>query len=81
MLCGSLDGRAIGERMDTCVCMAESFCCPPETVTTLLTDYTPTQKVFKKVTTMIHELFLKNNNTDFASVWISSANGVNKRSL
>ena len=32
----------------TRVCMAESFCCPPETLTTLLTDYTPTQKGFKK---------------------------------
>ena len=47
MLCGSLDGRGIGERTDTCICMAESFCCPPETVTTLLTDYNPVQN--KKV--------------------------------
>ena len=31
---GSLWGR-----MDTCVWMAESLCCPPETVTTLLIDY------------------------------------------
>ena len=29
-------------RMDTCsICMAESLCCPPETITTLLIGYTP----------------------------------------
>ena len=27
--------------MDTCICMAESLCCPPETITALLTGYTP----------------------------------------
>ena len=49
MLCGSLDGRGLWERMDSCICMAESFCCLPVTITTLLIDYTPTQnKVFKK---------------------------------
>ena len=25
--------------MDTCICKAESLCCPPETITTLLTGY------------------------------------------
>ena len=30
MLCGSLDGKEIWERMDTCICMAESLCSPPE---------------------------------------------------
>ena len=33
MLCGSLDGKGVWRTMDTCICMAESFCCPPETVT------------------------------------------------
>ena len=33
-------------RMDTCVCRAESLCCPPETITTLLIGYTPVQNVF-----------------------------------
>ena len=28
-------------RMDTCVCMAESFCCPLEIITALLIFYTP----------------------------------------
>ena len=36
--------------MDTCICMAESLCCPPEIITTLLIGYTVIQnkKVKKK---------------------------------
>ena len=41
MVCGSLDGRGIQGRMDTCVCVTESLCCPPETITTLLISYAP----------------------------------------
>ena len=40
MLCGSLDGKGVWERTDTCICMAESLCCVPETVT-LSISYTP----------------------------------------
>ena len=40
MLCGSLDGRGVGGRMDTRVCMAEFLCCLPESITTLLIGYT-----------------------------------------
>ena len=36
---GSLDGRGVWERMDICICMAESLCCLPETMTTLLIRY------------------------------------------
>ena len=36
MLCGSLGGRGAWGRMDTRVCMAESLCCPSETITALL---------------------------------------------
>ena len=43
MLCGSLDGRGVWGRMDACICMAESLCYPPETITTLLIGYTPIQ--------------------------------------
>ena len=32
--------------MDTCVCMAESLRCSPETITTLSVGYTPIQSVF-----------------------------------
>ena len=43
ILCGSLDGRRVWRRMDTCICMAESLCCLPETITTLLISYIPIQ--------------------------------------
>ena len=37
------------ERMDACIWMAESLCCPLETATTWLISYTPIQnKKFKK---------------------------------
>ena len=48
VLCDSLDGRGVWQRMGTYVCMADSFCCPLETTTTLLIGYTPKQKVKKK---------------------------------
>ena len=49
MLCGSLDGRGVWRRMDTCICMAEALHCSPETITTLLISYTPIQnKKFKR---------------------------------
>ena len=35
MLCGSLDGRGVGGRMDTCVCMAETLLRLHETITTM----------------------------------------------
>ena len=49
MLCGSLDGRGVWGRMDTCTYMAESLRCPPETITALLIGYIPIQnKKLKK---------------------------------
>ena len=44
MLCGHLDGGGGGVwgRMDTCICMAKSLCCPPETIA-LFSDCTPIQ--------------------------------------
>ena len=42
-----LDGRGVWGRMDTCVCMAESFCCLPETITLFVNWlYTPIQNKF-----------------------------------
>ena len=38
---GSLDGRGVGGRMDTCICMVESLLCSFEGITTLLIGYTP----------------------------------------
>ena len=53
MLCGSFDGRGVWGRTDTCICMAESLCCSPETITTLLIGYTPIKnKKLKKITTL-----------------------------
>ena len=42
MLCGSLDGRGVWERLDTWICMAEPRHCSPENIT-LLIGYTPIQ--------------------------------------
>ena len=41
MLCGSMDGRGVLGRMNTCMCMAESHCCSeiPETISILLISY------------------------------------------
>jgi len=33
MLCGNLDKREVCERMDACICMAESLHCSPEMIT------------------------------------------------
>ena len=39
----SLDGKGVQGRRDTCICMAESLHCSPETVTTFLIGYTSKQ--------------------------------------
>ena len=41
--CGGRGGRGVWGRMDTCVCVAESLCCEPETITTLSISYAPIQ--------------------------------------
>ena len=47
---GSLDGRGAWRRMDTCIYMAQSLPCSPETITTLLISCTPIQnKMLKKL--------------------------------
>ena len=54
-MCASPDGRGVWGRKDACVCKAESLHCSPETTTTLLTGYTPTQnKNSKKSWTSLH---------------------------
>ena len=45
-LCASLDGRGLWGRTDTCICMAESLHCLPETISTLLIGYTTIENVF-----------------------------------
>ena len=52
MLCGSLDGRGVwgGEWIYVYICIAESLCCSPKTITTLLISYSPIQnKTFLKI--------------------------------
>ena len=39
MVCGSLDARGVWGRMDTCICVAESLPCSPETVTILFVNW------------------------------------------
>ena len=39
VICVSLDGTGLWGRMDTCICMAESLHCPPETITMLLISH------------------------------------------
>ena len=39
IFCNNLNGKGIWKRTDTCVCITESLCCAPETITTLLTGY------------------------------------------
>ena len=53
MLWGSLDRRKVWGRIYRCICMDESLCCSPETIATLLIDYTPVQnkKLKKKMLT------------------------------
>ena len=46
MLSGSLDERGVWRRMDTCIRMAESLCCPLETIATLLIVYSPKPRDF-----------------------------------
>ena len=45
----SLNGSGVWRRMDTYMCVAESLCCPPATITALLVSNTLIQnKKFKK---------------------------------
>ena len=40
-------GEEFGGKIDTCICMAELLCCPPETITTLSLSYTIQDKKLK----------------------------------
>ena len=75
MLCARLDGMEIWEKMDTSISMAEFFHCLPETTTTLLIGYIPTQnKKFEKksyVNTIKH-FFTRTHFLFHTSLWLSS---------
>ena len=58
MVYGSLDEKDVWGRMDTCICMAETLCCPPETITALLIGYTSIQnKKFEKISVLTFNAF------------------------
>ena len=38
VLGGRLEGRGVWGRIDTCICLAESLCCSPETITALFVN-------------------------------------------
>ena len=52
-----------------CICMAESLCYPPETITTMLTGYNPIQN--KKLKKKISEHFFY-----MLFYWILQMNGL-----
>ena len=70
MLCGSLDGRGVRGRMDTCIYMAESLCCPPEIITTFLAGYTPVQN--KKFGDLPGGPVVKTMPSNIVWVWVQS---------
>ena len=71
MPCGIVDGRGVWGRIHTCIHMAESLCCPPETITTLLISYIPIQnKKLKKQRQRQTPFFLKRTNL-WCMVWLS----------
>ena len=51
-------GEEFAGRMDTCIRMGVSLCCPPETITTLLISYTPIQNL-KKILKGRNQGFMK----------------------
>ena len=66
----------IWRRMDTCVCMAESLCCYPETIITLLIGYTPIQskKLNNAICPPLTSEYVKVLNIDPISVYPLYAN-------
>ena len=68
ILGNSLDGRGIWGRMDTCICMAESLHCSPQTITMLLISYTPIQN--KKFRKKVYMKYLNSHKQPYASMII-----------
>ena len=76
--------------IDTCKCMAESLCCTPETITTLLVDYSPIQnKKFNKRKSVTHDWLSSVQSLScvwfFATPWTAARQAslsiINSRSL
>ena len=67
MLCGSLDGRGVWERTDTCMGMTEQLCYARETITILLISYTPIQN--KKLKKTLPDEKMKIQETDAEKIF------------
>ena len=55
MLFGSLDGRGVWRRMYICICMAETLCCLPETITTLFANLLYPNSKKKKLKNLLED--------------------------
>ena len=83
VLCGSLDGRGVWGRMDTCMRVAAFLHCSPKTITTLLIGIPPNKmflvlKILKLTTKKVcKQLFWRQQNltvlrtqTDVPGPWV-----------
>ena len=70
----SLDGNRVWERRDTCVCVAESLHCPPETITWFIGSVPiPNKKLKKKKRVGLHCLILEKKFFLSSEYWISTS--------
>ena len=85
-----MGGTEVWGIIDTCKCMAESLCCTPETITTLLVDYSPIQnKKFNKRKSVTHDWLSSVQSLScvrfFATPWTAARQAslsiINSRSL
>ena len=69
--------------MDTCMCMAESLCCSPETITTLLIGYIPIQnkKLQKKKKKVSQNWKLKQHRFTLSLSWRLEVQGAGRFGL
>ena len=72
MLYGSMDGRGVWGRIDTCICRAESLCRSPEAIKILLTGCTPIQnkKFFLRKYITVKNLLYSTGNSTQVSVML-----------
>ena len=69
MSCGSLEGRGVWGRMDTCIWMAEPLCYPPETITTLLIGYTSVKNKKSYITALRQTIIFRSDKQQGRPVW------------
>ena len=75
ILCGSLNGKTVCGRKDTCIYMAESLHWSPETITTLfVSKYKINFKKHLCCKIEEHEFWIKDTKLDTASYWEKNNN-------